>query len=112
LQVYLICSDSLILLTGSTSEHDPVEVFTVVRLGRSLGGTDEPAVLFGSQSSKSQCCQRVNTGIALMRMSHVVLRVIDSHGILYFTCADEGTARDCHELLNKQALANRNMLRT
>lgn len=88
--LYLICSDSLILLTGSMSEHDPVEIFTVVRLGRSLGGTDEPAALFGSQS---------------------MLRVIDSHGILYFTCADEAAARDCHDLLNKQALANRNMLR-
>ena len=52
-QLYIICSDLFILMTESGDASDTVEPFTVIRLGKALGGKTNPGSLFGSQGSKS-----------------------------------------------------------
>ena len=52
LQLFIICSDLLILMTEIGDAGDTVEPFTVIRLGKALGGKVDPASLFGSQNSR------------------------------------------------------------
>lgn len=49
-QIYVLCNDILILVLdaeGSSPPTDKYETFTVLRLGKSLGGRDQPASIFG-----------------------------------------------------------------
>lgn len=51
-QTYLLCSDMLVFVLTPDGDlpSTPVELFTVLRLGKSIGGPDRPAAIFGDQS--------------------------------------------------------------
>lgn len=51
----MLCNDILILILdaeGSPAPTEKYETFTVLRLGKSLGGRDQPASIFGRPDRK------------------------------------------------------------
>lgn len=54
LQLFILCNDILVFMFDSAVPNGQVEVFTVLRLGKTAGGRDDPASVFGAPNSTSQ----------------------------------------------------------
>ncbi|KAK9896826.1 hypothetical protein P389DRAFT_209431 [Cystobasidium minutum MCA 4210] len=84
--IYVLCNDILILvldMDGTSPITDKYETFTVLRLGKSLGGRDQPASIFGRPDR---------------------LRIVEDRAILYLFCPDAESASTCRDLINRQSL--------
>lgn len=114
-QFYLLCNDVLVLMqTSQPADAGQMELWTVIRLGRVIGGREEPASIFGSADSEflvvgaSLREERVRRGERLRIPSRcaTVLRLVDGRAILYLTCETSAQARECCDLINQQGRLN------
>ena len=101
----MLCNDILILVLdaeGGSPPTDKYETFTVLRLGKSLGGRDQPASIFGRPDRKYLSFSFENHLTDNSFFSG--LRIVEDRAILYLFCPDAESASTCRDLINRQSL--------
>lgn len=101
----MLCNDILILILdteGSSPAADKYETFTVLRLGKSLGGRDQPASTFGRPDRAYM--SSLSWYLVAMLTASLGLRIVEDRAILYLFCPDAESAQTCRDLINRQSL--------